>query len=220
MDRTPRSGAEHVVLLHGIARTRRHMRPLAMFLAKEGYRAHNLGYPSTRATIESVSEDLATQVGTLTADAPLVHFVGHSMGGLVARAVIRMRRPERLGRVVQLGTPNRGSEVAQFWKRFAFFRLIYGPAGLELGTDWERLDARLGPVDYELGIIAGDRSLAPISSWLIEGPDDGKVSVARTRLEGMADHRVMPVTHPFMPANRAVAREVVQFLRTGHFSPR
>ena len=89
---------------------------------------------------------------------------------------------------------------------------------MELGTKGSDLAAQFGEVDYELGIIAGDRSLDPFSSWLIGRPNDGKVSIDSTRLSGMSGHVVIPATHTFITANQAAWRNALDFLRNGSFS--
>lgn len=213
----PVMAAESVLLLHGIARSPRHMQSLEAALAQSGFEVINIKYPSTEHSMEDLVEWLQRHVSDrLPAQATLVHVVGYSMGGLLARAWIHRYRPERLGRVVQLAPPNHGSEVADFFKQNWLFRTFYGPAGQQLGTQVD-LQKLLGLVDYELGVLAGNRSIDPISSWLIPGADDGKVSVKSTRVFGMCDHRVLPVQHPFFPSNAEVQRQTLHFLLNGAF---
>ena len=101
--------------------------------------------------------------------------------------------------------------------RFRFFSYVNGPAGGELGTGANSVPNRLGPLDFELGVIAGDRSLNWINSLMIEGADDGKVSVERTKVEGMKGHVVVHATHPCLMKNRQVIDLTLAFLRDGQF---
>ena len=123
-----------------------------------------------------------------------------------------------LGRVVMLAPPNQGSEVVDKLGGLFLFKWLNGPAGGELSTDANSVPHRLGPVNYTVGVIAGDRSINWINSLLlIPGRDDGKVSIERTRLAGMSDWMVIPATHPFIMKNREAIRQTIQFLRAGGF---
>ena len=177
----------------------------------------NIDYPSRRydiATLAAFVGDRARRfVASQAGDGGQIHLVTHSMGGLVARALIRLERPPNLGRVVMLGPPNQGTEIADRLVNLGLYRRVFGPAGREL-TTWAA-----GPetVDYELGIIAGDRPLDILSWALLPKPNDGKVTVARTRLAGMTDHIVLPVTHTLMMRDAAVIHSTLAFLRDGRF---
>ena len=211
---------EGIILLHGIGRGRASMVPIDRALRDAGYRTLNLDYPGRRLGIA----DLAAHVAAASRswidglDAP-VHFVTHSMGGLVVRALVTHHRPARLGRVVMLGPPNRGSELADLMGATAVYKRVFGPAGAELATlPPAALAATLGTVDYPLGIIAGDRSLDPLSWAILPKPNDGKVTVARTKLPGMTDHLVIAATHALMMRNPAAIRATLAFLRNGRFT--
>lgn len=210
-----------VLLLHGIARTSTSMALLARALRRAGYETLNLDYPSRRLTISEAADHVQTAIELWVAALPgEVHFVTHSMGGLVARTLINRRRPPNLGRVVMLGTPNQGSEMADLLCDRWIFRRLFGPAGADLVTRrGAALSDMLGSVDYPLGIIAGNRAFDAASWLILPKPNDGKVTVARTKVEGMADHLTLPVTHTFMMRNPAVIAATLAFLKHGRFRP-
>ena len=211
---------EAVVVLHGLARSSKSMEKLASAARADGYVVVNLDYPSTTAPIESLAEShLAPVVQKAVGEgATRVHFVGHSMGGILIRQYLAVHALPQRGRVVTIGTPHRGSELVDKLGRFKPFTWINGPAGYQLGTGPDSLPNRLPPATYPLGCIAGTRSYNPFYSALIEGPDDGKVSVARAQLEGRADVLVLPVNHTFMMGDARVIAQTLRFLREARFA--
>jgi pimeloyl-ACP methyl ester carboxylesterase len=205
--------------VHGIGGSAQLLRVLERGLKAAGYRTCNLGYASLQLTIEQSAEVLAPQVRAFAAEIDgSLNFVAHSMGGLVLRVLLKRERIDKLGRVVMLAPPNGGSELADLLHRTWPYRRIFGPAGSQLVTKRDEALLRLlGDVDFELGIIAGSRSLAPLSSMFLPRPNDGRVSIEATRDRHAADHLVIPVSHTMMPRNALAIRQTIAFLRTGRF---
>lgn len=188
-------------------------------LTAAGYSVDNRAYPSREDGIMDLAEvTIAAALATPEArEATCVHFVTHSMGGILVRAYLSRHRPDNLGRVVMLAPPNAGSEVVDSLRAWWIYQWLNGPAGQELGTDADSVPNMLGPVDFPLGVIAGDRSINWINSMMLPGPDDGKVTVERTRIEGMTDHLVMHVTHPTIMKHPGVISQTLAFLKDGRF---
>ena len=208
-----------VVLLHGISRSARSFRKMQAALERAGYATLNLDYESRRKALDALAEDIHPAIELFSGGIRgSIHFVCHSMGGLLARVYLAKYRPQHLGRVVMLGTPNGGSEIADSLKNLAVYRAFFGPAGQQLVTRREAaLNAILPAIDYPVGIIAGDRSIYPISSVMLPRPHDGRVSIANTRLDGMADHIVVRTTHPWLVRNGEAIEQTIAFLRRGRF---
>lgn len=214
------TGSEAIILLHGFGGHPIQTALLARRLRRHGYAVANIGYPSWRWPAERVLAHLHRHITASPAyAAKRLHFIGHSMGGLLLRAYLARHRPPRLGGMVMLGPPNGGSELADLAYRLRLHPLILNQAGALLRTDRSpAVEAWLGQVDYPLGIIAGDRPLnGLLPDRVFRAPNDGKVRVAATHCAGQTDHIVLPVAHTAMIYARPVVDQIAHFLRTGHF---
>jgi len=196
------------------------MLKMSAALENAGYSVFNCNYPSRKHPIELLSVNVIARAieHCLEEYHPArIHFVTHSMGGIMVRYYLSQHSVTELGRVVMLGPPNAGSELVDRLSGYQLFTLINGPAGKQLGTEASSLPNSLGPVDYEVGIIAGNKSLNLLSSMLIPGDHDGRVSTQSARLEGMADFIQLPCSHSFMMNRQDVIQQTLQFLAQGHF---
>ena len=211
----PVPAREAVVLVHGLYRSDRSMHPLAARLEAAGYDVHSLRYASTSAAPDALAAQLHEQVQACCAQAARVHFVTHSLGGILTRALLAKEAPANLGRVVMLAPPNHGSELVDVFG-YAFGWAL-GPTGRELGTGPTSLPNRLPPPSFPLGIIAGTSSWNPVGSYVLPGESDGTVSVESTRLDGMSDFVALPSSHTWILYSDAAADQVLEFLRAGHF---
>jgi pimeloyl-ACP methyl ester carboxylesterase len=207
-----------VVQLHGLARTSRSFRQMERALQRAGFATLNLDYASRKLELESLAERIHPAVARFAESVGPLHFVTHSMGGLLARIYLAKYRPARLQRVVMLGTPNGGSEVTDLLKDLTLYRAFYGPAGQQCGTRQSECLTGLPPLDYVVGIIAGNRTIDPFASlFIVPRPNDGRVSVSSTKLEGMADHIVIRTTHSGLLSSRHAIDQTIAFLREGRF---
>ena len=207
------------MLLHGLARTHRSMLPVARALEARGYRTVTVSYRSRRHPIDQLAP-MAVQSGLSRCPRRRESPLRHPLAGRHSRPQVPLAEQPipRLGRVVMLAPPNQGSEVVDAMRRVPGFWLLNGPAGLQLGTDPASVPRNLPRVDFELGVVAGTRSVNLILSRFLPKPDDGKVSVASTRVEGMTDHVTVAHSHPLIMRSMRVHELVASFLERGVFA--
>ncbi|HYO79120.1 MAG TPA: alpha/beta fold hydrolase [Thermoanaerobaculia bacterium] len=206
---------EIVVLLHGLGRTHASMTPLAIAARCRGYRVINWRYRSNRLTIAENASAFAHKVAPRLASASRVHFVTHSLGGIIVRQFLAEHTLPNLGRVVMLAPPNGGSEVADVMQNW----LTPVKPLRELGTGAASVPCALPPAQFPVGVIAGSRSHSPLfSRWMNDVPNDGVVSVERTRLAGMKDFVVLHRTHTFLPWAPDAMRQVFNFIEAEAFA--
>ncbi len=212
-DRISPMNRECVILLHGIFRGKLDMLPLALYLRAQGYDVLNISYPARRGNLKNLAAFLDGAIRERIPAGQTVHFVTHSLGGLLARSYIDRYGPSGLGAVVMLGPPNTGSEWADFMAGKkglkTLYRFFFGPVGVELLTTHVHEGAHAA---YDLGVIAGRRSSVPFANRILAGEHDGMVRVERTRLAGMTAHLVMDTTHTYMIWSPAVMRQIRTFL--------
>ena len=214
--------AETVLLLHGLWMNRLVMLYLARSLDRAGFRPVTLGYRSVRGTPDEHVAAVARRIAWIPADT--VHLVGHSLGGVVALGYLAGDPDKRIGRVVLLGSPVAGSQAADALARWYGGGLYLGCGFASWQSEYQQRRRRQLQGRFCIGAIAGSRPL-PLPLGLarfvvrLPAPNDGVVSVDETRLPGLSGHIVLPVSHNGMLVSSRVARQVVAFLRLGHFEP-
>ena len=217
LSREQASDREVVVLLHGLGRNNMAMWLLAQRLEDAGFHVERIGYSSLNVSPDEILEEVSNQIDSCCSrHHKTVHYVGHSLGGLLIRAYLQERRPGNLGRVVLLGTPNQGTPIVDRFRDQWWMKLL-GPTTNALGTDSESFPNSLEPPWYPVGVIAGVASRGNNEPWL-PGADDGLVTVEATRLEGMSDFIVLSTGHAFMRYDAEVARQTISFLNDGKFA--
>jgi len=212
------AASECVVLLHGLGRSPVSMLRLDYQLSALGYDVVNPAYPSTEQPIQQ----LASVVGTGVAEcrereATTIHFVTHSLGGILVRHYFQNHRVPEARRAVMLGPPNHGSEIVDRYRNEWWFRRVTGVAGQQLGTGPDSILNQLVPIELEIGIIAGTKSSDPWFAAAMRGANDGKVSVDSAKLAEMRDFFLVDSGHTFIMNATKVVHQVEAFLRNGRF---
>ena len=212
----PPMKGEAVILLHGIFRSSKAMQRVRDRLEKDGYLVVPFDYPSTRVDISASAKMLGDVVKSLEG-VKKISFVTHSMGGLVVRSWLGEGGDPRAKRLVMMGTPNKGAEVADVLRDWHLYRLILGPAGQQLIAHESGAIAKLPVPEIPFAVVAGGKGTLDGHNPLIPGDDDGLVAVSSAYLEGAEDSITLPVLHSFLPFNADVIEAVSRYLATGAF---
>ncbi|MDF1758318.1 MAG: hypothetical protein P1U74_08485 [Legionellaceae bacterium] len=207
-----------VILLHGLARTHFSMSSIESSLKRHHYLVVNKNYPSTRKSIDYIAsnyiQEMVDECQSQKSDK--IMFVTHSMGGIVLQRYLKNHKVKELSHIVMLSPPNHGSPLADMLCHNWFYKTIMGPSGQEL-TTYNMSKNTNTSKSYQIGIIAGSYNLSPFSKSLFHEQNDGKVSVSSSKMLGMKDFIVMPVSHSFMMNNSKVKRQILCFLEYGKF---
>ncbi|GIX21469.1 MAG: acetyltransferase [Gammaproteobacteria bacterium] len=210
---------ECVVLLHGLWRGAWMMAPLARRLHAAGYSVLNVDYPSRAAPIETLAErHLAPAVARHCAGRRM-HFVTHSMGALLVRAYLAGRPAARVGRLILIAPPNRGSALVDRFGAWPLVGAALGPAGRQLSSAADAPPRRLGPLPAPAVVLAGTASFNPLFSALLAGPDDGRVAVTETRIEGVVRVETFPCDHDGLVCCPGLAERVLALLAADDWRP-
>ncbi|MCH2174619.1 MAG: alpha/beta fold hydrolase [Lentisphaeria bacterium] len=210
---------EQVVLVHGFLSLGAAMKPMGRSLRNAGYEVYTVSYPTHSLTPREVVEYVSNQINALPIkDDEPVHFVAHSMGGIILRKYLEDTPHNNLGKVVMVGTPNRGIPLLSELDDYSFYHLLLGPTAINLGIDSEDFPNQLSSPYYPLGVIAGTKSRIPFSNSLLGETNDGVVPVSRVRFLGMTDYMEVPVTHQQQRKHPLVIKEVKYFLEKGYFT--
>lgn len=218
--RIRKSSGDYVILVHGFSWAKPPLRTLGRNLHEQGFHTIEIHYPIRSIPMSEVVQDYILPVVKehCTDSNRRIHFVGHSMGCIMIRKMLKEHEIERMGRVVLLAAPNKGTEIASFFSRAPIIRKMLGEAVHQVGTEPESVPNQLGAVDFSPGIIMGTRSDFPIVPAMIPGADDGVVRVDSGPVPGMAAFITLPTTHIRMPSTRAACTQTAHFLRTGKFA--
>ena len=210
---------DHIILLHGMYRNADAMLPVERFFLAQGYQVTSLSYPSTKHSIETLVRDYlhpavqtAQKKGTKK-----IHFVTHPMGGILVRYYLKNYPLEALGKVVMIAPPNQGTELAELFADSTWIDTNTGPAKQQLSAQQDSWVNQLGPVNFAVGIIAGNYNSNILTAWLLPGEDDGVVSVESTKVKNMKDFMIVPVKHFRLRGNQSVLQQAAYFLKYASF---
>ena len=222
----PNSGRV-VIVLHGLIRSSNSMGVVADYLqSKSELTAINFEYASTRKSVSSHAAALGKLIHRLGDQVTEINFVGHSMGNIVVRRYLHggfhkgFKVDPRIKRMVMIGPPNQGSQMARLLKRSLIYKAVAGAAGSQMGETWEHLEKKLATPDFEFGIIAGGQSdeNESISNFFVRGKDDFTVGVEETKLPGASDFLVRPLLHSTMMKQPVTLKATLSFLENGYFT--
>lgn len=205
-----------VVLLHGLWRGWRAMSPLARALEQEGFSTLSIPYCSGRGTVEELAMQVRPQIEKIAGDHP-VHIITHSLGGILARKLLTDGASWLPGRLVMLAPPNSGSEIVDWSKNHPLLHRVLGPSGRALGSDGIACQLPPLPPQIEAAVIMGDRCSLPVFRKLLDAENDGIVSAAKGRIDGLKGFSVIHADHTFIQMHPEAIRLSVNFLKSGEW---
>lgn len=209
---------ECVILLHGLGRTSISMLKIEWSLETDGYIVWNKGYPSRRDKIQELTAVVGDAIEYCReSKTKKIHFVTHSLGGILVREYFQDHDVAEAHRVVMLSPPNHGSEVADKYKDAWWYKTLMGPAGQQLGTDENSIPNQLNPIGLEIGIIAGVSSSDSWFSSVFQDENDGKVSTKSAQLTEMKDFLIVESGHTFIMNSDHVIHQIKAFIEGGKF---
>ncbi len=207
---------ELVYVFHGLGRTELSMWLLSSRLEDAGFSVKTIGYQSLIASPDEILKDVSPQIiRSDYAKHPSVHFVGHSLGGLIIRAYLDSNRVDNMGRVVLIGTPNKGTAFIDEFSDTWWLKIL-GTTVISLGEDTTSFPNSIGDPYYPVGIIAGISEIIN-NDLIIPGIDDGIVTLESAKLKGMTDMIIFDSSHTMLKNHQEVADYTVKFLKTGRF---
>jgi pimeloyl-ACP methyl ester carboxylesterase len=213
-----------VIFLHGLGRSRNSLQPLVDYVsANSEFHCINLSYASTRDGLTNHAAALDQVLQNLE-DIDEIHFVGHSLGNLVVRHYLHLTtdpqsgelKDKRIRRMVMLGPPNQGAQLAERFGKLTAFKFILGDSAVDLARNWEELNSQLDTPPFEFAIIAGDGGT--FTNPLIDGENDLFVSTEEAKLKGAADFRVVNAAHTFIMQSPEVQQMMLNFLKEGYLA--
>ena len=213
---------ETVICIHGMGRTRFSMAPMACFFKKQGYHTVNKSYKSRSNTVDEVSTAyFKSLIPPLSNNGELggkVHFITHSLGGILLRQYLQHHKLPEGSRIIMLAPPNRGSHVTDKYQKSAWYKLALGTkSAQQLSSREDSLVRQLKAITHEVGIIAGNKSADPWFNHCFPGEHDGKVAVSHTTLDEMTDFLVAPTNHTFLMRDPAIQQQCLHFIKHGIF---
>ncbi len=209
---------ETVILIHAAVVGHQSLALLGRRLVRLGFRVHNLPYPNRKLDVRGCAEFLEPSFQRIAGESLKIHLVGHSMGGLVARRLLYLHQPANFGRLVTLGTPHRGSPLADYLHHWPFYQKLFGPAGQDLTTKHPLDRLAPWPPPYDIGLVAGYIPLGP-GTLFMTWASDGTVAHISSQPPGGTDYLRVPATHTTIPFLKRTARLTGGFLKTGRFQP-
>lgn len=206
--------AEAIIFIHGMGRKHHSFRKLQKEAKRRGYITYNQTYSSTKQKVEYSSKQyIEKALDSLKVHAPTkVHFVTHSLGGILIRYYLSHYTIKNLGAIAMLAPPNQGSHITERYKNLFWYKTATGVAGQQLGISNNQLLKSLKPINTKLLIIAGSRSSDPWFNSVFDEPHDGKVSVRATKLAEPHKHITVDAGHTFIMNNAEVQKHIFEFL--------